>query len=145
MPAKTVRLLGGLQDDRIVVIQRVIQIEGDRFDRLQPTIKMHQDFPRLARGCAASPPSPDVESRDGYKFASWRGWRGLKFLHRAQIAARLQHMRGEGVAQLVRMHMTAYALLDAPLGEALLHVAHRNTLTLFRDEQRVAFRRVDIA
>ncbi|MOA02145.1 hypothetical protein D3C78_1215840 [compost metagenome] len=48
------RLQLGLFDHRPIVIQRVVQIKSQRRQRSQRTIKMHQDFPRLARGCAAS-------------------------------------------------------------------------------------------
>ena len=46
-----------------------------------------------------------------------------QLLHSAQIAARLQHMSREGVAQLMRMYVTVEALLNAPFGKALLHIA----------------------
>ena len=48
-----------------------------------------------------------------------------QLLHAAQIAARLQHMGGKGVAQLVRVYMAVQPLLNAPLGESLLYVACR--------------------
>ena len=46
-----------------------------------------------------------------------------QLLHAAQIAARLQHMRREGVPQLMRMHVAIEPLLDPPFGKPLLHVA----------------------
>ncbi len=55
-----------------------------------------------------------------------------QLLHAAQIAARLQHMGGKGVAQLVRVHMAVQPLLNAPLGESLLYVARRNTFAQLR-------------
>ncbi len=44
----------GTFDYRAVVIQRVVEIESERGDWPKRAIKMHYDFPRLARGCAAS-------------------------------------------------------------------------------------------
>ena len=52
-----------------------------------------------------------------------------QLLHPAQIAARLQHMGRERVAQLMRMHVAVEALLNAPFGKALLHVTRGNSLT----------------
>ena len=40
-----------------------------------------------------------------------------QFLHRAQIAARLQQVAGEAVTQHVRMHMNAEARLSCALRE----------------------------
>ena len=68
-----------------------------------------------------------------------------QLLHRAQIAARLQHVGSEGVAQLVRVDMAVDALFHTPFGEALLHVARRNAPPLIGQEHRVIFRPEQIA
>ena len=39
-------------------------------------------------------------------------------LHRAQVAAGLQQVRGEGMAQHMRMHMHAQAQLFGPMANA---------------------------
>ena len=59
-----------------------------------------------------------------------------QFLHRPQIAARLQHVGGEGMAQLVRMNMTRQRLLTAPLGQPQLHTAMADTPLSLADKQR---------
>ena len=47
------------------------------------------------------------------------------FLHRAQVAGRLQHMGGKGVAQHVRVNVLAESGLDGPAIEPQLHAAWR--------------------
>src|SRR5574340_1855813 len=58
-------------------------------------------------------------------------------LHRAQVAGRLQHMRGERMAQQVRMYAAAQPLFDAPLLHAQLHHARRDAAAALADEQRL--------
>ena len=48
-----------------------------------------------------------------------------QFLHAAQIAARLQQMSGERMAEHMRMHMHAEPHAAAPGGDAQLHGANR--------------------
>ena len=53
-------------------------------------------------------------------------------LHRAQVAARLQHVRREGVAQHVRMHVRGKAQLERPVLEPRLHRARAQTPAALR-------------
>ena len=57
------------------------------------------------------------------------------FLHGAQVAGGLQHMRGEGVAQQVRMHAAGDALRDAALAQLQLHGARADARAVLADEQ----------
>jgi putative ABC transport system substrate-binding protein len=58
-------------------------------------------------------------------------------LHGAQVARRLQHVRGERVAQHVRMHVARKTLADRPLAEPLLDRARRQAPAVAADEQRI--------
>ena len=57
-------------------------------------------------------------------------------LHRAQVAARLQHVRGEGVAQHVRVHLRGQAQLERPVLEPRLHRARAQAPAVLADEER---------
>ena len=56
------------------------------------------------------------------------------FLHRAQIAARFEHVAGEGVAQRVWMHAPVDAACAAAAVQALLYGARRQAPSARTDE-----------
>lgn len=60
-----------------------------------------------------------------------------QFLHGAQVAARLEQMRCERVAQHVRVNAQTRSLALRPSIETLLHGSRRNARAALRDENRL--------
>jgi hypothetical protein len=58
-------------------------------------------------------------------------------LHRAQVARGLQHVRGERVAQHVRMHVDVEARGRRPVLDAALHLAGRDAPPRAAEEERL--------
>ena len=58
-----------------------------------------------------------------------------QLLHRAQVFAGLQQVRGEGVAQHVRVQRYANALLQCAFFQSLLDAAVTDAFTVTADEQ----------
>ncbi|MNE40997.1 hypothetical protein D3C80_1350450 [compost metagenome] len=63
-----------------------------------------------------------------------------QFLHRTQIAAGFQHVRGKRMSQFMRMDMAVHALFHAPLGKPFLDVSRRNTAAFARQKHRIILR-----
>src|SRR3569623_676876 len=60
-----------------------------------------------------------------------------QLLHRAQLAARLEHVARAGVAQHMRMQRRIETLFAAPVAHALLHCARRYAVAASAHEQRL--------
>ena len=67
-----------------------------------------------------------------------------QLLHRAQVLRGLQHVRGERVAQHVRMHVLGEAAAARPGAEAGRHRARRDAPAARADEQRLLFGRREL-
>src|SRR5579862_7607494 len=59
-----------------------------------------------------------------------------ELLHTAQLATRLEQVRGKGVAEEVRMHRHGESLASRPVGDAALHRTRAEPLAVPADEER---------